>query len=59
MKIFIILGVLFMSCNQSLTPPDAVKKPFQTKEHGNSRVDNYNWMRLSDDQKSTKPFSIF
>ena len=45
-----------MSCNQSLTPPDAVKKPFQTKEHGNSRVDNYNWMRLSDDQKSTKPF---
>ena len=56
MKIIFFLGVLFMSCNQSLTRPDAVKKPFQTKEHGNSRVDNYNWMRLSDDQKSTKPF---
>jgi oligopeptidase B len=34
------------------TPPMAKKIPFEMTEHGDTRVDNYYWMRLSDEQKN-------
>jgi len=57
MKKCIFIGVLLMSsCSQSLAPPDAVKKPYEMTIHGDTRVDNYYWMRLSDEQKSAKTY---
>ena len=44
------------SCSQPLAPPDAVKKPYEMTIHGNTRVDNYYWMRLSDEQKSAQNY---
>ena len=37
-------------------PPDATKKPYEMTEHGHTRVDNYYWMRLTDEQKSAEKF---
>ena len=53
----LLLALIFASCNstvthQSLTPPMAKKTPFEMTEHGDTRVDNYYWMRLSDEQKN-------
>ena len=57
MKKCIFIGVLLMSsCSQSLAPPDAVKKPYEMTIHGDTRVDNYYWMRLSDEQKSAQTY---
>ncbi len=57
MKKCIFIGVLLMSsCSQSLAPPDAVKKPYEMTTHGDTRVDNYYWMRLSDEQKSAQTY---
>ncbi len=36
---------------QNMTEPKAEKVPTTIEEHGNTRVDNYFWMRLSDEQK--------
>ena len=44
------------SCSQPLSTPDAVKKPYEMTIHGDTRVDNYYWMRLSDEQKSAQPY---
>ena len=41
---------------QKTIPPVATKKPYEMTEHGNTRIDNYYWMRLSDDQKSAKKY---
>ncbi|MFP5471129.1 MAG: S9 family peptidase [Bacteroidia bacterium] len=35
-------------------PPVAKKIPQEFTEHGNKRIDNYFWMRLSDEQKEAK-----
>ena len=35
-------------------PPVAEKTPHQTTVHGYERVDNYHWMRLTDEQKLAK-----
>ena len=49
-----------MNCkdNQELqtraTPPDAEKIPYEIEQHEEKRIDNYFWMRLSDDQKAAK-----
>ena len=43
-------------CSQSLLPPDVAKKPYKMILHGDTRVDNYHWMRLSDEQKSAKSY---
>jgi oligopeptidase B len=41
---------------QKLKPPVAEKKPETLTAHGDERIDNYYWMRLSDEQKrSEKP----
>ena len=37
-----------------MKPPIANKQPHKTFVHGQERVDNYHWIRLSDDQKSAK-----
>ncbi|MFM7770140.1 MAG: hypothetical protein ACKO8Q_06230, partial [Bacteroidota bacterium] len=34
--------------------PRAEKIPFEITEHNHTRVDNYYWMRLSDEQKESK-----
>ncbi|RNC79823.1 MAG: S9 family peptidase [Winogradskyella sp.] len=36
----------------SLTPPTTKKIPKTLKEHDTTRIDNYFWMRLSDEQKN-------
>lgn len=51
------ISLIFASCNstvthQSSTSPMAKKIPFEMTEHGDTRVDNYYWMRLSDEQKN-------
>ena len=54
---FVLLALIFASCNTPVTqqtaqPPMAKKIPFEMTEHGDTRVDNYYWMRLSDEQKN-------
>ena len=44
------------SCNKIIVPPDAGRTPREMKMHGHSRVDNYYWMRLTDEQKSAKKY---
>ena len=44
------------SCSQPLPTPDVVKKPYEMTIHGDTRVDNYYWMRLSDEQKSAQTY---
>lgn len=39
---------------QKLKPPVAEKKPETLTAHGDKRIDNYYWMRLTDDQKRAK-----
>ena len=39
---------------QNSTPPDVAKKPHEMTIHGDTRVDDYYWMRLTDEQKSAK-----
>ncbi|MBI89412.1 MAG: oligopeptidase B [Candidatus Marinimicrobia bacterium] len=58
MKKYLLIGVLIMnSCNQPLPlPPKASKKPYSMTNHGDTRVDDYYWMRLTDEQKLTKPY---
>ena len=42
------------SCNKKIIPPDIEKTPYEMKIHGHNRVDDYYWMRLTDEQKSAK-----
>lgn len=37
---------------EDIPPPVAEKKPFEIASNGHTRVDNYFWMRLSDEQKN-------
>jgi oligopeptidase B len=51
------ISIIFASCNTTVTqqtaqPPMAKKIPFEMTQHGDTRVDNYYWMRLSDEQKN-------
>ena len=43
-----------MSHNDEMAAPVAKKVPLELTEHGDTRVDNYFWMRLSDDQKNAE-----
>ena len=43
-----------MSHNDDAMAPMAKKVPFEMTEHGDTRVDNYFWMRLSDAQKEAE-----
>ena len=55
-NIFLIVNVMIISCTETSLPPDATKKPHEITVHGDTRVDSYYWMRLTDKQKSAKEF---
>ena len=40
--------------NQGIQPPTAEKQPEKLTQHGDTRIDNYYWMKLSDEQKNAK-----
>ena len=44
------------SCTNSFVPPDTEKNPHKREIHGDTRIDNYHWMRLTDEQKSAKKY---
>jgi len=50
----LISTLLLSACMQNSTPPDVAKKPHEMTIHGDTRVDDYYWMRLTDEQKSAK-----
>ena len=55
-----LLAILLISTstlyaqNMSAKPPKAKKIPETFKTHGDTRIDNYHWMRLSDEQKEAQ-----
>ena len=53
-----LLSVIFLtSCmNNSVTPPIAEKQPYEMIKHNDVRVDEYYWMRLTDDQKKAENY---
>jgi oligopeptidase B len=54
-KHLILISTLLLSaCMQNSTPPDVTKKHHKMTEHGHTRVDDYYWMRLTDEQKSAE-----
>ncbi|MFQ6677284.1 MAG: S9 family peptidase [Fidelibacterota bacterium] len=57
--ITIVMAMIMMGNNkpkmmQTNMPPIAEKIPHTTSIHGYERVDNYHWMRLTDEQKLSK-----
>ena len=59
MKQFLtLLSIIFLtSCmNDSVTPPIAEKQPYEMIKHNDVRVDDYYWMRLTDDQKKAENY---
>jgi len=42
--------------NNSATPPIAEKQPYEMIKHNDVRVDDYYWMRLTDDQKKAENY---
>ena len=56
-KLSLLITITFFSCmKESKTPPDVTMKPFEIAMHGDTRIDNYYWMRLTDEQKSAKKY---
>ncbi len=51
-----LIITLMISCNTQLNPepPDAEKIPRELVNHDHTRIDNYYWMRLSDEQKNAE-----
>ena len=47
------ISLLFAGCSDQskVNPPVAEKIPYELVNHGDTRIDNYYWMRLSDEQK--------
>ena len=61
--IALLTAAIFAACSTPETDmsdsalpagPVAKKVPFEMTEHGDTRVDDYFWMRLSDDQKNAE-----
>ena len=62
--LFLIIAIAMIVINKQLIEkqekdemlilPVAEKIPHKTTIHGNDRIDNYHWMRLTDEQKLTK-----
>jgi oligopeptidase B len=51
--ILAVLAVVIPSCtNKGPQPPVALKKAYVIESNGNKRVDDYYWMRLTDEQKN-------
>ena len=53
-NLFLPLTILLSACMQNSIPPNATKKTHEMTIHGDTRVDDYYWMRLTDEQKSAK-----
>ena len=53
-KLSIILTIIFGCMTKIDKPPTALKIPHKLTMHGDTRLDNYYWMRLTDDQKIAK-----
>ena len=56
---FVLLLLSGTACNHNdpsvmNKPPVAGKKPHKLVAHGDTRIDNYYWMRLTDEQKNAK-----
>ena len=45
-------------CGVKTELPVAIKKPYEMTIHDHTRVDDYYWMRLTDEQKSAKEYDI-
>jgi len=41
---------------KNINVPEAEKQPYKMTVHGDTRIDDYYWMRLSDEQKNAKKF---
>ncbi|HUS85890.1 MAG TPA: S9 family peptidase [Bacteroidales bacterium] len=52
----VIVGLVYFSCNpkSEVLSPVAEKIPEELTMHGHTRIDNYYWMRLSDEQKNSE-----
>ena len=53
----LLLSYLLISCSLNtpdVAPPVAKKSPKEFNLHGDTRVDNYYWMRLTDEQKEAE-----
>lgn len=52
----LLIFVLMSACNsqKEAEPPDAEKIPRELVDHDHTRIDNYYWMRLSDEQKNSE-----
>ena len=48
------LPTLWSASHNAPSPPVADQFPFELKAHGHTRIDNYYWMRLSDEQKAAE-----
>jgi oligopeptidase B len=56
LAIVIAIAFTMHSCGRLTIPepPDTEKIPVELVNHGDTRIDNYYWMRLSDEQKSSE-----
>ena len=56
--VILIIMVLYYYAKQTerfdMKPPVAQQNPYNTILHGQERVDNYHWVRLTDEQKLAK-----
>ncbi len=52
--LFAATTLIMASCVSKPTPPVAEKTPYVVQSNGNERVDDYFWMRLSDEQKTAE-----
>jgi len=56
--VMVIIIVLYYYAKQTerydMKPPVAKQNPYKTTLHGKERIDNYHWIRLTDEQKLAK-----
>ena len=56
--VMVIIMVLYYYAKQTerydMKPPVAKQNPYKTTLHGQERIDNYHWIRLTDEQKLAK-----
>ena len=55
-KLCIFLLLLFGCMSKIKSPPIATIKPHELTMHGDTRIDNYYWMRLTDEQKKAEKY---
>ena len=52
----LLLLIIIGGCMKNIKVPEAEKQPYKMTVHGDTRIDDYYWMRLSDEQKNSKEF---